>query len=100
MLAAGSALASVLTTEVHSVAFGIMAGCATFVAGAEAWYSYTRGNQKNDHCPHVVTKKKFHHVKILGTYLHMPGECLAASLACALNRNPGYVKILRAYLDS
>jgi hypothetical protein len=57
VLAATSTLASVLATEVHGVAIGIMAGCATFAAGAEAWSSSTRWNKKNGHHPHVITKK-------------------------------------------
>jgi hypothetical protein len=56
-LALASTLAFVVATEVHGAAIGIMAGCAALSAGTAAWSSSTRGNQKNGHHPHVVTKK-------------------------------------------
>jgi len=63
VLASASTLASVVATEVHGVAIGIMTGCAALAAGAAAWSSATRWNKKNDHHPHVVTK-------IAGSGLH------------------------------
>ena len=46
MLAAASALASVVATEVHGVAVGIMAGCAAVTAGAVAWSSSMGDSKK------------------------------------------------------
>jgi hypothetical protein len=41
VLASASTLASVVASELHSIACGIMAGCAA-LAGTIAWFSSTR----------------------------------------------------------
>jgi len=53
-LASASTLASVVASELHGVAFGIMAGCAALVAGMVVWFSSTR-HQKNGHHAHVIS---------------------------------------------
>lgn len=56
LLASASTLASVVVTEVHGVAIGVVAGCAALAAGAAAWSSSERKEKNTDH-PHERTKK-------------------------------------------
>jgi hypothetical protein len=84
VLAAASALASVVAIEVHGVAMGITAGCVALAAGAAAWSSSTRAeppkkwssssrdNKKFGlHCSPMIIKKN--------SQLHIEAEAVLAS---------------------
>jgi len=54
--ASGSTLASVVVSEVHGTAFGIMAGCAALAAGVAAWPA-SEHKEKSDRHRHKITKR-------------------------------------------
>jgi len=56
VLASVSTLASVVVSEVHGTAFGIMAGCAALAAGVAAWPA-SEHKEKSDRHRHEITKK-------------------------------------------
>jgi hypothetical protein len=56
MLAALGTLLPVLAAEVHGIAIGITAGCATLAAATGAWLSSAR-SKKNKHHAREMAKK-------------------------------------------